>query len=164
MGSYYIQRLRGLPREMKNCAWVFDMIPMEVSVVFELNGRKLEFPFYTLVQSQGPKLMGKRSVDAFGYYFPVRFNYDDTYHSNGNMSIQCHPGEKYVTENNGELGRQDESYYIVETGQGARTYLGFQKDADVEEFIAERAVRKKTASRWIIRNMFTASSQSPVRR
>ena len=53
------------------------------------------------------------------------------------MSIQCHPGEKYVTENNGELGRQDESYYIVETGQGARTYLGFQKDADVEEFIAE---------------------------
>lgn len=46
---------------------------------------------YTLVQSQGPKLMGKRSVDAFGYYFPVRFNYDDTYHSNGNMSIQCHP-------------------------------------------------------------------------
>ncbi len=136
-GGYYIQRLRGLPREMKNCAWVFDMIPMEVSVVFELNGRKLEFPFYTLVQSQGPKLMGKRSVDAFGYYFPVRFNYDDTYHSNGNMSIQCHPGEKYVTENNGELGRQDESYYIVETGQGARTYLGFQKDADVEEFIAE---------------------------
>ena len=136
-GGYYIQRLRGLPREMKNCAWVFDMIPMEVSVVFELNGRKLEFPFYTLVQSQGPKLMGKRSVDAFGYYFPVRFNYDDTYHSNGNMSIQCHPREKYVTENNGELGRQDESYYIVETGQGARTYLGFQKDADVEEFIAE---------------------------
>ena len=136
-GGYYIQRLRGLPSEMKNCAWVFDMIPMEVSVVFELNGRKLEFPFYTLVQSQGPKLMGKRSVDAFGYYFPVRFNYDDTYHSNGNMSIQCHPGEKYVTENNGELGRQDESYYIVETGQGARTYLGFQKDADVEEFIAE---------------------------
>ena len=25
----------------------------------------------------------------------------------------------------------------METGQGARTYLGFQKDADVEEFIAE---------------------------
>ena len=40
MGSYYIQRLRGLPREMKNCAWVFDMIPMEVSVVFELNWKK----------------------------------------------------------------------------------------------------------------------------
>lgn len=136
-GGYYIQRLRNLPREMKNCAWVFDMIPMEVSIVFELSGRRLEFPFYTLVQSQGPRLMGKRSVDTFGYYFPLRFNYDDTYHANGNMSIQCHPGEKYVKENNGELGRQDESYYIVETGQGARTYLGFQKDADVEEFIAQ---------------------------
>lgn len=136
-GGYYVQRLRNLPKEMKNCAWVFDMIPMEVSIVFELDGNRFEFPFYTIVQSQGDKLMGKRSVDTFGYYFPVRFNYDDTYHSNGNMSIQCHPDEAYVTTNNGELGRQDESYYIVEAGPGARTYLGFKEDADVEEFIAD---------------------------
>ena len=53
MGSYYIQRLRGLPREMKNCAWVFDMIPMEVSVVFELNGRKLEFPSIRWFRARG---------------------------------------------------------------------------------------------------------------
>ena len=136
-GGYYIQRLRNLPVEMKNCAWVFDMIPMEVSIVFILGSLRLEFPFYTLVQSQGQRLMGERSVKQFGHYFPLRFNYDDTYHSNGNMSIQCHPGEEYVKENNGELGRQDESYYIVEAGQGARTYLGFQQDADVEQFVAD---------------------------
>lgn len=136
-GGYYVQKLRSLPKEMKNCAWVFDMIPMEVSIVLELAERRFEFPFYTMVQSQGEKLMGKRSVDTFGYYFPVRFNYDDTYHSNGNMSIQCHPDADYVTANNGELGRQDESYYIVEAGPGARTYLGFKEDADVEEFVAE---------------------------
>ena len=136
-GGYYMQRLRGLPEEMKNCAWIFDMIPMEVSIVFLLGGIFMEFPFYTLVQCEGDKLMGRRSVDTFGYYFPVRFNYDDTYHSNGNMSIQCHPDGSYVMENNGELGRQDESYYIIEAGQDARTYLGFQDDADIEEFIAE---------------------------
>ena len=136
-GGYYIQRLRGLPKEMKNCAWVFDFIPMEVSLVLEADGKKFEFPFYTLVQSRAERLMGQRSVEAFGRYFPVRFNYDDTWHANGNMSIQCHPGEAYVKENNGELGRQDESYYIVEAAQGAKTYLGFQEDIDPEEFIAE---------------------------
>lgn len=136
-GGYYIKRLRHLPEEMKNCAWVFDMIPMEVSIVLEFDGRRYEFPFYTLVQSQGQKLMGRESVERFGPYFPVRFNYDDTIHASGNMSIQCHPGEDYVKENNGELGQQDESYYIVEAGQGAKTYLGFQDGADVEEFIAE---------------------------
>ena len=136
-GGYYVQRLRGLPAEMKNCAWIFDMIPMEVSIVFELDGVSMEFPFYTLVQSRGDKLMGKRSVDRFGYYFPIRFNYDDTCHASGNMSIQCHPNQKYVSQNNGELGSQDESYYIVDAGQEARTYLGFQENADVEEFIAE---------------------------
>lgn len=136
-GGYFIKRLRHLPEEMKNCAWVFDMIPMEVSIVFDFNSRRFEFPFYTLVQSQALKLMGRESVERFGPYFPVRFNYDDTIHASGNMSIQCHPGEDYVKENNGELGRQDESYYIVEAGQGAKTYLGFRDDADVEAFIAD---------------------------
>lgn len=145
-GGYYIKRLRQLPEEMKNCAWVFDMIPMEVSIVFDFDGRKFEFPFYTLVQSQGQRLMGRESMERFGPYFPVRFNYDDTIHASGNMSIQCHPDADYVKENNGELGRQDESYYIVEAGQGAKTYLGFQDGADVEEFIedARRSEREGT--------------------
>lgn len=134
-GGYYVQRLRSLPREMKNCAWVFDFIPMEVSIVFDLAGLQLEFPFYTFVQQQAEKLMGKESVEKFGKYFPVRFNYDDTWHSNGNMSIQCHPGEEYVRQENNELGRQDESYYIVEAAQGAKTYLGFCDDCDPDEFI-----------------------------
>lgn len=145
-GGYYVQRLRSLPKEMKNCAWVFDMIPMEVSIVFELAEKRFEFPFYTIVQSQGEKLMGRRSVDTFGYYFPVRFNYDDTFHSNGNMSIQCHPDADYVTANHGELGRQDESYYIVEAGPGARTYLGFHGDIDVEEFVAETRRSEKNGT------------------
>lgn len=136
-GGYYIQRLRDLPAEMTNCAWVFDFIPMEVSIVFDLNDMSLEFPFYTLVQSQAERLMGPESVSRFGKYFPLRFNYDDTWHSNGNMSIQCHPGEEYITAENNELGRQDESYYIVEAAQGAKTYLGFRQGVTAAEFVRE---------------------------
>lgn len=136
-GGYRVMEKRGLPRQMKNCAWVFDMIPMEVSIVFDVGGKQYEFPFFTFVQSQAEKLMGRESVEKFGRFFPVRFNYDDTWHSSGNMSIQCHPDEEYIKRHNGELGRQDESYYIVEAAQDAKTYIGFNNGVDVEAFITD---------------------------
>ena len=136
-GGYLTMKERHLPDTMKNCAWVFDLIPMEVSTVLNMDGYSVELPFYTIVASNGKKLMGERCLDEFHGFFPIRFNYDDTFHAAGNMSIQLHPGEKFVTENNGELGRQDESYYIVATGQGAQTYLGFRQEADVDAFVAD---------------------------
>ena len=136
-GGYYLMKYRNLPDTMKNCAWIFDLIPMEVSTVLIIDGYTFEFPFYALVAAEGEKLMGKRCMREFHGFFPIRFNYDDTFHSSGNMSIQLHPGEEYVTKNHNELGRQDESYYILVAGQGARTYLGFKKDADVDEFLDE---------------------------
>jgi len=135
-GGFYIKRLRNLPREMRNCAWVFDLIPLEVSIVADMDGLQVEFPFYCLVQTCAEALMGEKSVKKFGRYFPIRFNYDDTFHSSGNMSIQVHPDTQYVVANNNEFGRQDESYYIVATAQEAKTYIGFRKKADVEDFIS----------------------------
>ncbi|MDW7658242.1 MAG: class I mannose-6-phosphate isomerase, partial [Bacillota bacterium] len=139
-GGFYFKRLRNLPAEMKNCAWIFDLIPMEVSVVVDLDSLAVEFPFYSFIQTVGEALMGAKCVEKFGGYFPIRFNYDDTFHSSGNMSIQVHPPEDYITKNYHELGRQDESYYVVATGQGAKTYIGFKNGADVEAFI-EKARR-----------------------
>ncbi|NLO35223.1 MAG: phosphoheptose isomerase, partial [Clostridiaceae bacterium] len=49
-GGFYVKHLRNLPEEMKNCAWVFDLIPMEVSIVADTNGRQFEFPFYCFIQ------------------------------------------------------------------------------------------------------------------
>ncbi|MDD6260256.1 MAG: class I mannose-6-phosphate isomerase [Clostridiales bacterium] len=136
-GGYYTMHIRNLPDTMKNCAWVFDMIPMEVSTVIEADGLTVEVPFYTVVSSFGEKLMGKECLDEFHGFFPIRFNYDDTYHASGNMSVQLHPGADFVMNENGELGRQDESYYVFVTGQGARTYLGFRSGVDVDEFVDE---------------------------
>lgn len=133
-GGYYIHRLRHLPKEMRNCAWVFDMIPLEVSIVAKTADYEFEAPFFTFVQAMGEKLLGKQAFEQFGGYFPIRFNYDDTYHSSGNMSIQCHPDGPYVVRNHGEFGRQDESYYICVTGQGAKTFLGFEHEESCEQF------------------------------
>ncbi len=111
---------------MRNCAWVFDMIPMEVSIVAKIGDNEFEAPFFTFVQTMGEKLLGKKAFEEYDGYFPIRFNYDDTYHANGNMSVQCHPDEKYVVANHDELGRQDESYYVGVTAHVVKTYLGFK--------------------------------------
>ena len=143
-GGYYVQRLRNLPKEMRNCAWVFDMIPLEVSIVAQLDGFEFESPFFTFVQALGEELLGHKAFTEFGGYFPIRFNYDDTYHSSGNMSIQCHPHAEYVIKNHGEFGRQDESYYVVIAGQDAKTYLGFNEKDSCEKFLAEAERAEKT--------------------
>lgn len=143
-GGFYIHKQRHLPKEMKNCAWVFDMIPMEVSIVAKLGEQEFEAPFFTFVQAMGEKLLGRQAFEQFGGYFPVRFNYDDTYHANGNMSVQCHPDADYVMKNHDELGRQDESYYVCVTAQGAKTFLGFNDEGSCEAFFAEARRAEKT--------------------
>lgn len=80
------------------------MIPMEVSLAAVWPGHEIEVPFFTFVQRQGEKLLGKPAYEAFGGYFPVRFNYDDTFHSSGNMSIQCHPDAEWVVKQHGGAG------------------------------------------------------------
>jgi len=142
-GGHYVTKLRNLPDTMKNCAWVFDLIPLEVSVVVEIGGQILEFPYFTFVQKKGSALMGDECVEKFHGYFPIRFNYDDTYHSSGNMSIQVHSGHKYNVENFNEYGRQDESYYIVATAHGAKTYVGFNDECDPVEFMREAKKSEK---------------------
>ena len=143
-GGFYFTKLRHLPKEMRNCAWIFDMIPMEVSIVAKMGDNEFEAPFFTFVQAMGEKLLGSQAFNQFGGYFPIRFNYDDTYHANGNMSVQCHPDAEYVMKNHDELGRQDESYYVCVTAQGAKTFLGFNEKESCGEFFDAARKAEKT--------------------
>lgn len=136
-GGTYMKKLRHLPDEMRNAAWVFDFIPMEVSVVVEAGKEKLDISFCTFVHKEGVNLMSRDCVDKFHGYFPIRFNWDDSYHSTGNMSIQCHSGAKFNIEQYNEFGRQDESYYVVVTGHDAKTFIGFRDDADIPQFFRD---------------------------
>ena len=136
-GGTYMKKLRHLPEKMRNAAWVFDFIPMEVSVVVEAGKELLDINYCSFVHKEGVKLMGQTCVNKYKGYFPIRFNWDDSYHSTGNMSIQCHSGGKFNVENYNEFGRQDESYYVVITGHEAKTFIGFRDDADIPAFFKE---------------------------
>lgn len=134
-GGEYMRKARKLPEGPKNIAWIFDLIPMEVSVLIEAGEHLLEFPFSTFVQAKAERIVGEESVKTFGTYFPIRFNYDDTYHSNGNMSVQCHPDGELCRSMYGEHGSQDEAYYVVATAHRAKTFIGFNEGIDPHEFI-----------------------------
>ena len=136
-GGSYMKKQRGLPEKMRNAAWVFDFIPMEVSVLVEAGAELLDINFCSFVHKEGEKLMGADCVRKYKGYFPIRFNWDDSYHSTGNMSIQCHSGGAFNVENYNEFGRQDESYYVVVTGHEAKTFIGFRDDADIPAFFRE---------------------------
>ena len=136
-GGSYIKKQRNLPKEMRNCAWVFDFIPMEVSLLIEVGDEKLDINYCSFVHKEGVNLMGQKCVDKYQGYFPIRFNWDDSYHSTGNMSVQCHSDGKFNIENYDEFGRQDESYYVVVTGHEAKTFIGFRDDADIPQFFKE---------------------------
>ena len=132
-GGHFVQKLRHLPADMKNCAWVFDMIPNEVSVQVQCGVDILNLPFTMVFKQRAESIIGPECTARFGKYFPIRFNYDDTYGGTGNMSIQVHPPKAYNNEHFGEPFQQDESYYCVKTA-GSRTYLGLQDDCNVPEF------------------------------
>jgi len=160
-GGFYFTELRNLPKTMKNCAWIFDMIPMEVSLVADLQGTQLEVPFFTFIQQQGKNILGEEAFNTFGGYFPMRFNYDDTYHADGNMSIQCHPDAEYVMTNHNELGRQDESYYVCVTGQQACTYLGFKEEQSCKEFFSAAKIAEKTGEEFDYKKFVSAVPSTP---
>lgn len=142
-GGEFIRKVRNIPQNIAgNIAWVFDFIPMEVSIVVDVDGRMVDFPFSTFVQRKGLEMMGKKCLEEFEGYFPIRFNYDDTWHSDGNMSVQVHPDEDFVIDHYDEFGRQDEAYYVVATGHGAKTYCGFKGDG--KEFLELAKQSEKT--------------------
>ena len=133
-GGEYIRKIRNIPKDIStNVAWIFEFIPMEVSIEIDIDGSVADIPFYTFVQKKGKEIMGERAYEEFEGYFPIRFNYDDTWHSDGNMSIQVHPDEDFIIDHYDEFGRQDEAYYVIATGHGAKTYAGWKGDG--KEFL-----------------------------
>ena len=136
-GGSYMKEKRHLPQKMRNAAWVFDFIPMEVSVLVKAGEELLDINYCSFVHKEGVALMSEKCVKKYKGYFPIRFNWDDSYHSTGNMSIQCHSGSAYNKEHYNEFGRQDESYYVVVTGHEAKTFIGFRDDADIPQFFRD---------------------------
>lgn len=133
-GGQFIRRYRGVPEHLVDkVAWSFELIHTEASILVDSGGHLLDIPFLTIMDAIAESVLGPKLSRQFGGYLPIRFNYDDTWHSNGNMSIQVHPSDKMAQEMYGDFAAQNEAYYVVLTGHGAKTFCGFK--ADGHEFL-----------------------------
>jgi predicted NBD/HSP70 family sugar kinase/mannose-6-phosphate isomerase class I len=131
-GDWMKDRFDQLNQEVVNYAWSFELIVPENGIVLSKNGICLEVSFDMLMYNDHKAILGNAS-QTFGYEFPIRFNYLDTYDGE-NLSLQCHPTPKYVRENFGDKFTQDETYYILDCEPGAEVYLGFKEGVKREEF------------------------------
>lgn len=139
-GGNWLKKMKNLSDEMVNSGQGF-ILANENGVIVDLKGNKVEIPFQNILWLGKEKIIGGKVMSRCLGTFPFAYWYDDGMEG-GNMAIQVHPNGTYMRKKFNEPMRQDESYYILHTGEGAKTYLGLKEDADVDE-LKELAVRSE---------------------
>ncbi|MBR6002328.1 MAG: class I mannose-6-phosphate isomerase [Bacteroidales bacterium] len=128
-GGQWMKEVCDLDRSVSNFGWCFDCVPEENSLLLEVEGEKVEFPAVDLVLLHSRELLGAPVEGRFGKDFPIRFDFLDTM-GGGNLSLQVHPTTQFIREQFGMAYTQDESYYLMDAGEGATVYLGVRSGVD----------------------------------
>ncbi|MFE6076309.1 class I mannose-6-phosphate isomerase [Paenibacillus sp. NPDC057886] len=135
-GGQYLKELCDLPQDWNNCAWGFEPIAPENTLLIGYRDFIVELPFPLLLSAHPEEIMGERNVQLFGDYFPIRFDYLDTIDGD-HLSLQVHPRQAYIEQTFNETMTQQESYYIMEQKEGAKPFvgLGFTEGTTGEELL-----------------------------
>ena len=133
-GGHWMEEVCGLPRDVPNHAWCFDCVPEENSLLLGFGEQRVEVPAIDVVFSHPRELLGEAVHARFGTEFPIRFDLLDTM-GGGNLSLQVHPLTEYIQDKFGMNYTQDESYYMLDVGEGATLYLGLKENISREEMI-----------------------------
>ena len=142
-GTWLLEHVPDLPRDVPNYAWSFELISPENGLLLEADGVLLETGFDSLMIEAGAAVLGNGAA-RFGRAFPIRFDYLDTVEG-GNLSVQCHPRPDYMREHFGEPFTQDETYYILDATPDAAVYLGFHEGVTREAWGEAITVSRRDA-------------------
>ncbi len=135
-GGQWMREVCDLPREAENYAWCFDCVPEENSLLLGFGDVKVEIPSINLVFQHPHELLGEAVHARFGTEFPIRFDFLDTMEG-GNLSFQVHPLTEYIQQQFGINYTQDESYYLLDAGEGGCVYLGLKENIDRKQMMVD---------------------------
>jgi len=135
-GGQWMKVFCDLDPEPVNYGWCFDCVPEENSLLLRFGETLMELPSINLVFQEPSALLGENVHARFGAEFPIRFDLLDTM-GGGNLSFQVHPLAEYIREHFGMGYTQDESYYLLDAGEGGAVYLGTREGVDADEMIAD---------------------------
>lgn len=135
-GGQWMKEVCDLDKSKANYGWCFDCVPEENSLYFEVSGERFELPSIDVVLLKSRALLGESVEARFGKEFPIRFDFLDTM-GGGNLSLQVHPTTQFIRESFGMQYTQDESYYMLEAGEGATVYLGVKTGVDKEAMLED---------------------------
>lgn len=142
-GGQWMKEIFDLDRDQINFAWCFDCVPEENSLLLKFKDVLFETPSINLVFYQSKQLLGEPVQARFGDEFPIRFDFLDTMEG-GNLSLQVHPTTEYIREAFGMHYTQDESYYLLDAGEGACVYLGLKESIEPRTMIEELKMAQAT--------------------
>lgn len=133
-GGQWMKEVCDLDRTKSNFGWCFDCVPEENSLLFNIKNTIFEIPSINLVFYKTEELLGRSVQSRFGAEFPIRFDFLDTI-KGGNLSLQVHPTKQFIKDSFGMDYTQDESYYMLDTEDGATVYLGVKDSSQADEII-----------------------------
>ncbi|MCK4852622.1 MAG: class I mannose-6-phosphate isomerase [Bacteroidales bacterium] len=107
-------------------SWEISCVEDNISLVSNgfLEGNSL----VEIVQMYKGELVGHQVFKRYGNRFPILTKF---IHSNDDLSIQVHPGDRYASEHHGENGKT-EMWYILDSEKDAQLIVGFNRDLDRE--------------------------------
>ena len=135
-GGQWMKEVCGLDKNQEQYAWCFDGVPEENSLKLKYGDIVVEIPSIDLVFYKPVELLGDKVHARFGTEFPIRFDFLDTM-GGGNLSLQVHPLTEYIQSKFGMHYTQDESYYMLDSGDDGSVYLGTKTGVDPDELIEE---------------------------
>jgi mannose-6-phosphate isomerase class I len=133
-GGQWMRKQFNLENNAPNYAWGFNCVPEENSLLLDFDGVIFEIPSINIVFFRPDELLGVSVRERFGEEFPIRFDFLDTIEG-GNLSLQVHPSDEYISREFNMSYTQDESYYMLDTTENARVYLGLKTDVDSDAMI-----------------------------
>ena len=137
-GAYRFKQLWEVPG-LDNSAWNNISSP-KLDMIIDIGPKQIRLPSINLLQ-HGDRFVGKYWDEKVPKWWPLLAAIDDGYYEDPETPLErtamCqhnHPSTDYVRRNFNEQFGRYETYYIVEAYENSATIMGFQDDANLEEW------------------------------